>query len=181
MKKIIILEVENIKERTLFNFHRTLFNKIPSTKVLVLLWTTNDEEKKKKYEKIIKEYFEDLGASEVIFLKENDHNLKEKFKKTNVIYLPGGDTEVLLEKLDKNPEVIEELKRFKGVIIGNSAGAIALSNEGYGHRNGKLIKYKGLKLVNLKIFVHFRWEEANKIKESEIVTLEDNNYVVIIE
>ena len=75
--KIIILEVEDVKKRTLYRFHKTLFNKIGNVKVLVLLWTTNIEEKKEKYRRIIKEYFEDLGASEVIFLEENDPNLKE--------------------------------------------------------------------------------------------------------
>ena len=177
--QILVLEVENIKQRTLFNFHKELFSKIENPTVLVLLWTTNSEEKKKKYRKAIESYFKDLGAREVLFLEENDPNLEKKFEKANIIYLPGGDTSILLEKLNNNLKVIEKLKEFRGILIGNSAGAIALAKEGYGHKNGKLVKYKGLGIVNIKIIVHFEWKDLVGLGDSNVILLSENSYLII--
>ena len=179
-KQIFVLEVENIKQRTLFNFHKELFERAKNPTVLVLLWTTNNEEKKIKYKEIIENYFKDLGAKEILFLEEDDPKLEEKFEKANVIYLPGGDTSILLEKLSKNPKVIEKLKKFKGIIIGNSAGAIALAKEGYGHKDEELVKYKGLGIIDIKVLVHFKWEDLDKIKEKRIILLREDSYIVFV-
>ena len=44
--KQIVLEVEDIKSRSLFEFHKKLLSQIENPKVLVFLWTTKDEEKR---------------------------------------------------------------------------------------------------------------------------------------
>ena len=179
MEKIIVLEVEDIKEGALSNVHKDLFSRIKNARVLVLLWSTDDEIKRVRYREIIKNYFRDLGADEVLFLEENDSRMEEKFGKVNMVYLPGGDTEILLGKLNKNSEVIKKLENFRGVIIGNSAGAIVLSDEGYVYKNGSLVKYKGLGIVNVKVLVHFEWRQLNKIGDGEIILLGKNSYVMI--
>ena len=172
--KQIVLEVEDIKSRSLFEFHKELLSQIENPKVLVFLWTTKDEEKRGKYKKIIGDYFNDLGA-EVIFF----HELSD-FDRANVIYIPGGDTEILLEKLNRNPEVVKKIKEFNGIIIGNSAGAIALAKEGYGHKNEKLVKYKGLGLVDVMVLVHFRKQDLKELKESVLV-LEEGDAVRFVQ
>ena len=60
--KQVILEVEDINSRSLFKFHKKLLSQIENPKVLVFLWTTEDEEKREKYRKIIRDYFNDLES-----------------------------------------------------------------------------------------------------------------------
>jgi peptidase E len=112
-RHFIVLECVDVRERNLFNFHKEFISTVKNPKVLVILWTTKNRKKRKKYEKIIKDYFKDFGA-DVQFLEEDDKALKEKFKDSNVLYLPGGDTKYFLSKIRENYEVIKEIKNFKG-------------------------------------------------------------------
>ena len=176
MARIVVLEVEDIKKRTLFKFHKKLLKNIKSPKVLVFLWTTDNEKKLIEYKKIIKDYFNDLGA-EVIFFNDDFY----EFNESNVIYLPGGNTELLLKKFNENPEVVKRITEFDGVIIGNSAGAIALAKEGYGHKANHLVKYFGLGIVNIKILVHFNLEEnISNISDNTILLEEGDNIKIFV-
>lgn len=179
MRKVVVLEVEDVKERGLSRVHMDLFSRVKDVRILVLLWSTDDEVKRARYGEIVKNYFKDLGASEVVFLEEDDLEMEVKFREAGIVYLPGGDTEILLGKLNKNCEVIRKLENFEGIIIGNSAGAIALSDEGYVYKNGGLVKYKGLGIVNVRVLVHFEWGQLNKIGDGEIILLGKNSYVMM--
>jgi len=177
--KIIVLEVEDIKKRTLFNFHKKILSWVKNPIVLVLLWTTSDMNKKLEYMKIIESYFKDLGAMRVIFLEENDKNLDKIFREANILYIPGGDTNILLEKIKRNQEVVEKIRNFEGILIGNSAGAICLAKEGYGHIEGNLVKYEGLGIIDVKILVHFKWEDLEKIVADNLILLGENEYCIV--
>ena len=178
--KFYILECEDIKERSLFNSHKKIIESIENPKVLVLLWTTNNLEKKKNYEKIIRVYFLDLGVKEIYFLEEEDKEFIKKFKDSNILYLPGGDTALFLKTLLENPLVLENLKNFKGHVIGNSAGAIVLSEKGYSYKEGEVVEHKGIGILNIKVFVHFKLEYLKFLKESDILTIGDNGIIVFV-
>ena len=92
--------------------------------------------------------------------------------------MPGGNTEILLEKLNKNPKVIEELKNFEGVIIGNSAGAIALSKGEI--ENEKFLQ--GLGIVNFYVKVHYSFKDeiSYLIKDEEILCIPEDCWVIIL-
>lgn len=88
---------------------------------LILPWTTPNIDLQKKYTTFMQEYFTSLGA--IVDFAHNSKEAKEKIPHADCIYIPGGNTEYLLAKLF---EAQLQLDKFKGTIIGNSAGAIAL-------------------------------------------------------
>ena len=182
MKRVYILECENVKSRPLFDLHKEMISLlVDKPNVLILLWTTNNREKIRKYMKIIEKYFRDLGAKEITFLDENDEDYRRKFRNANILYLPGGDTRIFLEKL-RRKRMTEEIRHFRGIIIGNSAGAIALSKIGYGHRGKRIVKYKGLGILNIKIIVHFKPEDIKNLKiKGNAIGIRDSNAIIFID
>ncbi len=105
---------------------------------------------------------------------------QEKFKDFNILYLSGGDTSCLLENLRKNPEVINEIKKFEGLIIGNSAGAIALCERGYSTKEERVVEYICLGPLKTKVFVHFKLDYLNLLNKKEIICIGDNEVVTFI-
>lgn len=89
---------------------------------------------------------------DVLFLKASEADFENQVKKSNVIFLRGGDTELLLEKLRKYPEL-------KGLIVGktvagSSAGAYALSK--YYYSNSKDLVREGLGLLPVRTVCHYQ-------------------------
>ena len=182
MKRVYILECENVESRPLFDLHKEMIGLlVEKPKVLVLLWTTNNREKIRKYMKIIDKYFRDLGAKEITFLDENDEDYRRRFRNANILYLPGGSTRIFLEKL-RRKRIAEEIKHFRGIIIGNSAGAIVLSKIGYVYRGKEMIEYNGLSILNIRIIVHFKPEDIKILKiEGNVIGIRDDSAVIFIE
>ncbi len=89
------------------------------------------------YYDTIKKIYQDLGC-ETVYLKKNNliHNpdlVQEKFEKADIIYIGGGDTIKLKEKVEEyHLQPLFEAALNRGcVLAGISAGAILLSKEGY--------------------------------------------------
>jgi len=146
---------------------------------LVIPWTTNDESKEKKYRKIIEEYFKDVGFEEVIFLGKDDNSLKinEKFEKVDVIYLPGGDPQILFEEMKKR-NLDQKIKDFEGIIIGNSAGAIVLSK---GKIEGNKI-YHGFGIVDFYVKVHFSLNSIHELSKDfeNVVGIPERGWICVL-
>ncbi len=177
---VIVLEVEDITKKSLFHFHKKIITPIKNPSVLILMWSTLDENKKKKYEMLISDYFLKLGVCNIVFLKEDDLGFEDKFAEANILYLPGGNVRVFLEKLNERPEIIESIKNFKGIIIGNSAGAMILSRKGMFFDNDEEIILDGLGVTEYSIVVHYNERNFNKIKKagSCICLYEDSGIVL---
>ena len=107
-------------------------------KVVILPWTfpteldanllDNDFFKKgeRRYNKYVNE-LKKLGINEENIKVLNCYSdSKEKIKKTlkesNVLLLPGGNPEMLFDKVVHKTEILYEIKYYKGLIIGESAG-----------------------------------------------------------
>jgi len=99
--QIFLIGGEDVKKRNCAEINKIYFSLVEKPIVLVIPWTTNDKEKEAFYRKVLKDYFLDLGAIEVLFLEEDDDRevVENKFSKANILYLPGGDPKILLEKL----------------------------------------------------------------------------------
>ncbi len=152
--KIIILQGgEDVKRKT----NETLFKGVrklsSSGKILVIPWTSDSPVKEAEYSKVFSDYFSYCGFKEVLFLAKTDpeNDIQRKFSEADVIYVPGGDAEILYREL-KQKALQYRLNEFSGVIIGNSAGAIVLAKGGWG--DGKF--YTGLGLVDLYVSVHYK-------------------------
>jgi peptidase E len=137
--------------------------------VLIFPWTAKIVDKADKYRKILTDYFKELGASDIEFAELSDSfkEIEEKISKSNLIYLPGGDTNILVERI-KNAKVDKLLQKFGKVIIGNSAGASAMCKECIltkGRAHPETTTFSGLGLVDFSVDVHYSPSKDRELKK----------------
>ena len=119
----------------------------------------------------VRDNFLGVGASNVDIVDLNDNNM-DLIMNYDVVYCLGGDPTCLIE-LNRNPKFKETLIKFleNGIYIGESAGSMILCDDlkwAYIVKKGtkpkydvELETYKGLSLIDYKIFPHW-----NKVEES---------------
>ena len=56
--------------------------------------------------------------------KENKDEIVDKINKSDLLLLPGGNPEMLFNKVVYDKEILYSIKNYKGDIIGESAGAV---------------------------------------------------------
>ena len=175
---IILQGGEDVKKRTNQSLIKEVGDLSATKKILVIPWTSESVEKEMTYRHIFTSYFVDSGFKTVLFLEKGDSEavVSEKFSSADVIYLPGGDTGVLYRELNLRSLQVK-LRGFKGIIIGNSAGAILLSKGGKG--DDKF--YTGFDLVDFFITVHFKPEKEtlSGTEMSPIINIPENMWVAV--
>ena len=109
------------------------------SKALILPWAFPVEINS---DKLINDFFSKNGhrypkyidALSVLGIKEKNiivgdcyshskEQLKDYIAKSDIILLPGGNPEMMFKKILHDTEILYDLKNYKGVIIGESAGA----------------------------------------------------------
>ena len=117
---------------------------------------------------MIFDYFRSLGASTVNTVDYSCtlEEIKEKISESDLVYLTGGVPTVLVERLKKSG-IRSLLKDFEGVIVGRSAGALALCRKCViTCRSTSEIKViDGLGLVDLTLKAHYKVVKEEKLKE----------------
>lgn len=110
----------------------------PSSKVLILPWTFPieidgdklDNEFFKKGERRYNKYILSLlkfGINENNIIigncyTDSKEHLKELINNSDILLLPGGNPEMMFKKVVHDTELLYDIKYFKGIIIGESAG-----------------------------------------------------------
>lgn len=150
-------------------------------KIFVINLTTNDQEILNEKRERHKKYFEELGA-EVTFisdLPDNPEQIEEKLNNSGLLYISGGDTEILIKNI-KEMGLGPLIKNFKGVIEGNSAGAYLLCKEHVEKRESRM--KPGLGLINLRVKAHYNPELDSLLlrlsKGKKIYTISENCAIV---
>ena len=178
LQTVILQGGEDIRKRTNEQLFIAVANISSTKRILVIPWTQESEEKEMEYTHILWKYFLDCGFQSVYFLKREDsyEQIAETFSSVDVIYLPGGDPNVLYMELNSR-SLQNKLINFKGIIIGNSAGAIVLSKGEYG--DGKF--YTGFGIVGFYVSVHYKLNagQAAETKDAIIVNIPENMWVTI--
>ena len=128
-------------------------------------------EKSDYYFGINKQWFDliDIKFSDYYLLDNriDMEKAKKYLKEFSCIFLMGGTTREQINYL-KESNIIEELKNYKGVIIGLSAGAINLAIKSLHLKNEKeneTIIYDGIGLIDKTIYPHFSMEDDKILKE----------------
>lgn len=150
---IIILQGgEDVRNRDNESLIRHVGELSTSKKIVVIPWTSNSISREAKYRSIYSRYFADSGFEEVIYIEREDPEAvtERKFASADVLYLPGGDSEILYREI-KARTLQERLATFPGIIVGNSAGAIVLSRGGVSDG----IFHPGLGIVKFCVSVHY--------------------------
>jgi peptidase E len=162
---------------------KKLIERTKNKKVFVINLTTNDEEKLKSRLKELENHFKNAKASEVIFA--SNFNSVEKMKKelsnSGILFISGGDTEILLDNL-KRMKLDSEIKSFKGIIEGNSAGAYACCKKYIKIKEGKIEIVRSLGIIDLICKAHYTNEVdsflLNLSKEEDIYCLPENSIII---
>ncbi|MBE3116967.1 Type 1 glutamine amidotransferase-like domain-containing protein [Candidatus Bathyarchaeota archaeon] len=176
MPKIYLLGGENIWRRDAQEVNQQAFNDAGgSPNVLVFSWARASFDKAYNRQKTLFDYFRFLGAKKVSMLDYSckTDEIKEKVSESDLVYLTGGVPSVLVERLRKKG-VDSLLGGFEGVIVGRSAGALALCRKCVitFRRTYSVKVIDGLGLVNLTLKAHYveaRAKELMLLSEQEKV------------
>lgn len=153
---IILQGGEDVRKRTNESLIRKIGELSSTKRILVIPWATDSAEAETRYKATLNDYFRDAGFREVHFLERESTKaeLDVAFSGPDVLYLPGGDAAILFRELESR-SIQNRLKRFRGTLLGNSAGAIVLSK---GMQDGREF-YPGFGLADFYVRVHFKLGE----------------------
>jgi len=128
-------------------------------KALVLLNYFSREEKEfpELFEQDKKRILEYSESKDLEFEIAKEDVFEEQLKRAKVMYMRGGKTKKLLEKM-KKLDSPEELFAGK-IIVGSSAGAYVLSKYYWKHEEGEI--GQGLGILNLKVYCHYHPEDLS--------------------
>ncbi|MGD0451022.1 MAG: Type 1 glutamine amidotransferase-like domain-containing protein [Candidatus Bathyarchaeia archaeon] len=128
MPKLYLLGGENVFKRSAREVNERAFQDAGDPlDILVFSWARASFDNSYKKRKNLVDYFRNLGANTISVADYSDSNkmIASKMVDSNLIYLTGGQTSILIERL-KNVGVHRPMHDYHGVIVGRSAGALAL-------------------------------------------------------
>ncbi len=163
MPKLYLLGGENVFKRSAREVNERAFQDAGEHPiVLVFSWARASFDNSYKKRKTLIDYFLSLGASTINFVDYSDskESIAKKMDASNLVYLTGGLASILVERL-KNIGVDHLLSDYGGVIIGRSAGALALCQKCIitSRSNSKTQIITGLGLANIMLKVHYEHEK----------------------
>jgi peptidase E len=168
MPKLYLLGGENVFKRSAREVNESAFqNAGEPLIVLVFPWARASFDKGYKKRKTLVDYFISLGASTINFIEYSDSNeaIAKKMADSNIVYLTGGLASVLVERL-KNMSIDHLLHDYRGVIVGRSAGALALCRKCIitCRSNSEVKIINGLGLADLTLKVHYKPEKDSTLE-----------------
>lgn len=148
----------DIKTGKLETIDNQALSESPNQNVFILDLTTNDPDKLERYRIFLKAYFEKLGAKKINFFSTTTlSEVNKTITHSDLIYIPGGDTEILMENIKKH-NLSPILRSSDKTIVGNSAGALILCDNVVLTKDEDVLEtkvFKGIGLVDFSIDVHY--------------------------
>jgi peptidase E len=160
MAKLYFLGGENVAKRDSQEINEAAFDDAGGAPtVMVFSWARASFDQAYKRGRLFN-YFRSLGARTVDFASYSDtlEEITRKVEYSDLVYLPGGLASVLVERL-KNRKVDRLLLKYEGVVVGRSAGALALGRKCVvtkNRRNPKSEMISGIGLVNFSLKAHYK-------------------------
>ncbi len=169
MAKLYFLGGEHVVKRDSIEINETAFHdagKAPA--VIVFPWARTSFDQAYNRRKRLFDYFRSLGACTVDFADYSDatEEIARKVACSDLVYLTGGCASVLVERL-KNKNVDRLLHNYEGVVVGRSAGALALGKHCVVTKNrcnptSKLVS--GIGLVGFSVTAHYQPSKDEALK-----------------
>ena len=168
MAKLYFLGGERVVKQDSREINEVAFREAAeSPRVLVFPWARASFDKTYKRRRRLVNYFINLGAGTVDFAEYGDtfEEINRKVEYSDLIYLTGGLTTVLVERL-KSKSVDSLLRKYDKVIVGRSAGALALCKKCVlTERRKPVVKMvTGLGLVDFGVKVHYKTSKDVELK-----------------
>lgn len=129
--------------------------------ILIILFAKPEDEWARKSQCVI-DQFEHVGESKNIRYTVANHNsLEDQIDKSDIVYIHGGDTALLIESIHKHTNFVE---RIKGKIVaGESAGTYLLSKCFYSKTLGEI--RDGLGIIPIKVICHYEGKNEDKLDD----------------
>jgi len=169
MAKLYFIGGENIAKRDSREINEAAFGDAGGAPAVVVFpWARASFDNTYKRRKRLFDYFRNLGACTVDFAEYSDsfEKVTEKVEGSDLIYLPGGLASVLVERL-KNRSVDRLLRKYDGVVVGRSAGALALGKKCVvtkNRRNPTSMIISGIGLVDFSVKAHYKPSKDGELK-----------------
>ena len=181
MAKLYFLGGEDLVKRDSENINKKAFVDAGGMPIVLVFigWASKSVVETEKYRRIIVNYFNDIGAKKIVFAELSDslEVIGNKMENADLIYLPGGDTKLLIERIKKKG-VETLLRRYGKIIIGNSAGALILCSDCLITDNKTLEEttiVPGVGLVDFCVDVHY-----NSSRDKELMELSKHRRIYAI-
>jgi dipeptidase E len=160
MAKIYLLGGENVYRKSAQPINEAAIQDAgKNPNVLVFPWARATFDRRYRKRNTLTEYLLGLGAGQVDFIdySEPSQYIAQRLEEASFVYLTGGVPSILLERL-KAVGVDKLLLDFEGVIVGRSAGALALCRRCIvtGRTTKKVKVLNGLGLANLTLKTHYK-------------------------
>jgi peptidase E len=159
MAKLYFLGGENVAKRDATEINSLAFEDAGgSPAVVVFPWARPSFDASYRRRERVTAYFRSLGASSVEFADYSDPqgDIAAQVACCDLIYLTGGQLSTLITRLQSRG-VDALLRSFEGVVVGRSAGALALGRKCLvTNRYSKACRVvDGLGLVDFSVKVHY--------------------------
>ena len=186
MAKLYFLGGENTVKRNAQDINASAFQDAGGAPaVLVFPWARASFDRTYKRRKRLFDYFRNLGAAAVDFAEyhEAPEEIAVKAANSNLIYLTGGLTSVLLERL-KTKRIDRLLHNYDRVVVGRSAGALVLCKHGVLTNRSKQTTtlITGLGLVEFTLKTHYAPSDDDELrrlsKEEKIYAVPERSALV---
>jgi dipeptidase E len=167
MPKLYLLGGENVSLRSARSVNELAFMDASGRpNILVVPWARPSFDKAYGKHKLLEDYFRSMGAERVDFADYDETDLAQKIAEVDLIYLTGGQASILIERA-KKMHLETHLKNYRGVIVGRSAGALALCSHCITTRrySKRVAAVKGLGLANLTLKTHYIAADEEKLKQ----------------
>jgi peptidase E len=167
MPKYYLLGGENTHRRDAEEINQRAFNDAgKSPRILVFSWARASFDRTYPKSQLLFNYFRSLGASIVNTVDYSCtlEGIKEEISEADLVYLTGGVPTVLIERLKKSG-IRSLLGDFEGIIVGRSAGALALCRRCVitCKKTSEIKVINGLGLVDLTFKAHYKLGKDEKI------------------
>jgi peptidase E len=169
MTKLYLLGGENVAKRDSKEINEVAFADAGGAPAVVVFpWARASFDQAYKRRKRLFDYFRSLGACTVNFANYSDtsEEIARKIEHSDLIYLPGGLASVLVERL-RNKSVDRLLRKYEGVVVGRSAGALALGKKCVvtkNRRNPTSKMISGIGLVDFSVKAHYKPSKDTALK-----------------
>ncbi len=136
-------------------------------RILLVHFASPPERLELNKERDTHQFLRNKGDKELFFTEAEEGKFIEQISQSDVIYLGGGTTGLLIAKLSTYPDLANN---FKGKIIaGESAGANVQATYGYSKSASGIIKGLGL----LPVFMYPHYEKGRE-KEIDLTQIPDS-------
>lgn len=144
-------------------FQEALRDTLADVKIFLVFFAEFDEYLELRIKQCKDQFENNKSSKNLEFKMATEENFLEGCAWADVIFLSGGRTEKLIEKLKK----FENFKQiFDGkTVVGDSAGANVLGQLSYSRKSKEITK--GLGIIPFKIIVHYTEDMRNPLSEIE--------------